>query len=127
MDTHVVIWLALEPARISKKARMAIEETRQRGLGLAVADISLLEIATLESKRRVQLNSSLETFLSEIEIRFILLPITARICARAMAFSAPYPKDPADRIIGATALVEGTSLVTADDEIRQAKAVPTIW
>lgn len=92
-----------------------------------LADITLLEIATLESKRRVQLNSSLETFLSEIEIRFILLPITARICARAMAFSAPYPKDPADRIIGATALVEGTSLVTADDENRQAKAVPTIW
>jgi hypothetical protein len=52
---------------------MAIEETRQRRLWLAVADISLLEIATLERKRRVQLNSSLETFLSEIEIRFITL------------------------------------------------------
>jgi PIN domain nuclease of toxin-antitoxin system len=40
---------------------------------------------------------------------------------------AGYPKDPADRVIGATALVEGMRLVTADREIRRAKVVRTIW
>jgi PIN domain nuclease of toxin-antitoxin system len=44
-----------------------------------------------------------------------------------MEFPVTYPKDPADRIIGATALVEGLSLVTADREIRRSKLVPTIW
>jgi PIN domain nuclease of toxin-antitoxin system len=38
-----------------------------------------------------------------------------------------YPKDPADRIIGATALVGDIPLLTADRAIRNAKAVPTIW
>ncbi len=127
VDTHVVLWLALEPANVSKKARAAIEETRQSGQGIAISDITLLEIAQLESKKRIKLNSSLETFLSEIEARFVVLPITGRVCVRAMGLPAVYPKDPADRVIGATALVEGLPLVTADDDIRRSKALRTIW
>jgi len=126
-DTHVVVWLALEPAKISKKARAVIEETRHRGQGLAISDITLLEITMIESKGRIKLNASLETFLSEIEARFVVLPITGRVCARALGLPAAYPKDPADRVIGATALVEGIPLVTADDEIRRSKALRTIW
>src|SRR5580700_1901199 len=45
----------------------------------------------------------------------------------AMELPPSYPKDPADRIIGATALVEGLSLLTADREIRRSRAVQTIW
>ena len=127
MDTHVVIWLALEPGNISKKARAAIEETRDQGQGLAISDISLLEIAQIEGKRRIKLNSSLETFLSEVEARFVVLPITGAVCVRAMAMPTSYPKDPADRVIGATAMVEGISLVTADEDIRRSKALRTIW
>jgi PIN domain nuclease of toxin-antitoxin system len=127
VDTHVVLWLALEPARISKKAKAIVEETRHRGLGLAISDITLFEIAMLESKGRIKLNATLETFLAEVEIRFVVLPITSRVCARAIGFPAAYPKDPADRIIGATALVEGVPLVTADNDIRRLKVLPTIW
>ena len=122
-----MVWLALEPANISKKARAVIEKTRHSGEGLAISDISLLEIAQLESKSRIKLNSSLETFLSEVEARFVVLPITGRVCVRAMGLPAVYPKDPADRVIGATALVEGVPLVTADDDIRRSKALRTIW
>jgi len=127
LDTHVVLWLALEPGKISKKARATIEETRQRGDGLAISDISLLEIATLERRKRIQLKASLETFLSEVEARFLILPITGRICVRAVSLPAPYPNDPADRVIGATALLEGISLVTADDDIRRCTALTVIW
>jgi PIN domain nuclease of toxin-antitoxin system len=127
VDTHVVLWLALEPERISRKAAAAIEETRLRGDGLAISDITLIEIAVGESKRRIQLNASLETFLTEVESRFVVLPITGRVCVSAMGLPAAYPKDPADRIIGATALVEGISLVTADNDIRKSKALRTIW
>ena len=83
LDTHVVVWLALEPARISKRARAAIAETRRRGEGLAISDITLLEIATIENKGRIKLSASLEAFLTEIEARFIVLPITGRICVSA--------------------------------------------
>lgn len=127
LDTHVVIWLALEPGRISKRARAAIQETRQRGEGLAVSDITLLEIATIENKGRIKLNASLEAFLAEIEARFIVLPITGRICVSALALPAAYPRDSADRVIGATALVEGLPLITADDGIRRSKTLKTIW
>ena len=127
VDTHVVVWLALEPARITKNARTAIEQSRRQGQGLAISDITLLEIATLEAKGRVKLSSTLETFLSEIEARFVVLPITGRVCVRALGLPSSYPKDPADRVIGATALVEGIPLVTADEAIRRSKALPTIW
>lgn len=127
VDTHVVVWLAFDPERVSKKARSAIDDTRRSANGLAISDISLLELATLVSKGRIQLDTSLESFLREIESRFIVLPISGRACARAMALPATYPKDPADRIIGATALVDGLSLVTADREIRRSRALQTIW
>jgi PIN domain nuclease of toxin-antitoxin system len=104
-----------------------MEEARQRGEALAISDITLLEIATLERKRRLQLQTSLETFLSEIESRFSVLPITGRICVKAMGLPEVFPKDPADRLIAATALVEGVPLVTADAEIHRYKGVPTLW
>jgi PIN domain nuclease of toxin-antitoxin system len=79
------------------------------------------------SKRRIHLAISLESFLREVESRFVVLPISGRACARAMGLPASYPKDPADRMIGATALVEGLSLLTPDREIRRSRAVQTIW
>jgi PIN domain nuclease of toxin-antitoxin system len=127
LDTHVVLWLALEPARVSKKARAAIDQARQDGSGLAISAITLLEIARLASKGQIHLNAKLDTFLSDVERRFIVLPISGRICVRAFSFAATYPKDPADKVIGATALEEGLSLLTADREIRNSRALPTIW
>jgi PIN domain nuclease of toxin-antitoxin system len=127
VDTHVVLWLALEPKRISTRAQDVIDESRGNGTGLAISTMTLLEIATLFGKRRFNLALSLESFLDELERRFVVLPINARTCARILSLPAGYPKDPADRVIGATALVEGMSLVTADREIRRAKVVKTIW
>jgi PIN domain nuclease of toxin-antitoxin system len=46
---------------------------------------------------------------------------------RVRRLAETYPKDPADRIIGATAIVAGMSLLTADREIRRSRALRTIW
>jgi PIN domain nuclease of toxin-antitoxin system len=127
VDTHVVVWLAFDQNQLSKKARAAIDDARKNGDGLAISDITLLELATLASKRRIQLDISLESFLEEVEARFIVLPISGRACVRAIGLPATYPKDPADRIIGATALVEGLPLLTADREILRSKVIRTIW
>jgi PIN domain nuclease of toxin-antitoxin system len=127
VDTHVVVWLAFDQTQLSKRAKAAINDARENGEGLAISDITLLELATLSSKGRIRLEISLESFLREIEARFIVLPISGRACVRALGLPAAYPKDPADRIIGATALVEGMSLLTADREIRRSRALPTIW
>lgn len=127
LDTHVVVWLAGDELRISKKAKAAIDEARQADRGLAISDFTLYELSTLHRKKEIGLVISLESFLSEVEKRFVVLPITGRICASAFSLPPGYPKDPADRIIGATALVEGLSLITADREIRNSRALPTIW
>jgi PIN domain nuclease of toxin-antitoxin system len=127
VDTHIVVWLAFDPDQISKRAKSAINDARQNADGLAISDITLLELASLVSKGRIRLDISLESFLQEIESRFVVLPISGRACARAADFAAIYPKDPADRIIGATALVEGLALLTSDRQIRRSKVVQTIW
>jgi PIN domain nuclease of toxin-antitoxin system len=127
LDTHVVIWLGLEPARVSKHARAAIEKSRQEGTGLAVSGITLLEITLLSGKKRISFIPNLEAFLTDVETRFIVLPISARICVRSSSLPLSYPKDPADRIIAGTALAEGLTLITADREIRRSGVVPTIW
>ena len=126
LDTHVVIWLAQDYQRISPAARSAIEKAREEN-GLAACGISLVEIARLAAHGQVRLTPDAETVLAEVEHRFIILPITANIALQAFALPARYPKDPADRIIGATALVEDIPLLTADRAIRRSRAVPTIW
>jgi PIN domain nuclease of toxin-antitoxin system len=127
VDTHIVVWLAFDQDQISRKARTAIDDARENADGLAISDITLLELATLAAKGRIRLDISLESFLQEVESRFVVLPISGRACVRAMSLPAAYPKDPADRVIAATALVEGLSLLTADRAIRRSKTVQTIW
>ena len=127
LDTHVVVWLAFDPSKLSRNAKAAINDARQSGEGIAICDITLLELTTLASKGRIRLDISLESFLHEAELRFNVLPISSRACVRALGLPPTYPNDPADRIIGATALVEGLPLLTADRAIRRSRAVPTIW
>lgn len=127
LDTHVVLWLAFDRDQLSKNATQAISGARQTGRGLALSDITLWELSSLVRKGRIQLAVSLESFLRELEARFSILPITPMACVQALNLPPAYPKDPADRIIGATALAEGLPLVTADREIRRSRAVETIW
>ncbi len=127
LDTHAVIWLAHEHHRISSRAHAAIQDARKKARGLAISSITLLEIARLSSHGRIHLTPDLETFLSDVELRFTTLPITANIARQAVELPESYPKDPVDRVIGATALIEDLPLITADKEIRKSGTVPTIW
>jgi len=127
LDTHVVIWLASDDPRLSKNAKTAIDQARRGERGLAISDFTLFELVMAFRKKRLGINISLESFLYEVEQRFVVLPITGQVCAQTLTFPSDYPKDPADRIIGATAVVHGLTLVTADQAIRESGAVPTIW
>jgi len=127
LDTHVVIWLAQDYQRISARARAAIQEARSSGRGMAVSCITLVEIALLASRGRIDMEPDTETVLAEVENHFNVLPITRNVALQAFELPARYPNDPVDRIIGATALIEDIPLLTADRNIRKSRAVPTIW
>lgn len=127
LDTNALLWLISDPAKLSQSATAIIEQARAEHEELAIVDISLLEVATLVRKGRLGILMNLESVLDEVQSRIAVKPITSRACLKALELPPNYPKDPADRIIGATALAEGIPLVTADEKIRKTKAFATIW
>jgi PIN domain nuclease of toxin-antitoxin system len=126
LDTHVLIWLAFEPVKLSKAAREAIRGSARTG-GLGISAITLWETAWLVTHRRVDFTGTADAFLKEISSRTAVFPITKQIALLANQLPATYPGDPSDRLIGATAMAEGIALVTKDGTIRNYKQIKTIW
>jgi PIN domain nuclease of toxin-antitoxin system len=126
VDTQTVIWLAAEPEKVSRRAVDAIGEARKVD-GIAISDKTLWELAMAHSKNRIQATVSLREVLEETERTFNVLPINAAIAERSVQFGKSFPADPADRIIAATAIVYGLSLVTPDALIRNSGEVDCIW
>ncbi len=128
LDTHVVVWLALSPDRLSERAIQTTSAGRQRRR-LAISDISLWEIAMLINKKRIRVESDCGSFLNVlIEGQKIhVYPISPEIAAMTSKLPIILNNDPADRIIAATAIVEELTLVTADRNLRQVSELRTLW
>jgi PIN domain nuclease of toxin-antitoxin system len=126
VDTHAAIWLTQEPTQISAGATRVLTEARNSG-GLAIADITLREIAWLAFTGRISVRPRLAAYLDFVESLFQVIPISGRIAERSMQFTAAYPRDPADRLIGATAVVHVARLVTKDELIRRSGEVECVW
>lgn len=127
LDTHVVLWLAAEQEKLSAAAVEAVAEARSSSSGVAVSDITLWELAMLSMRGHVQLPRSLQDFLQDVERNYVVLPILWNVAELSHRFSDAYPRDPADRIIGATAVAHGLRLVTRDGAIRGSGEVPCVW
>jgi PIN domain nuclease of toxin-antitoxin system len=126
LDTHALLWMASDDKRLSKRAHEAIRKARNNS-GIAVAAITLWEIAWLAHNQRIVVLGSVESFVRETVARVILRPVTVEVAVFAARLPESFPRDPADRLIAATAMVEGRLLVTADARIRQSKVVETVW
>ena len=126
LDTHVVIWLASDPGKLSRTASDAIREASREG-GTAISAITLWELAWLMTNGRLDISGTVEAFVEEIAARTAVRPITAKVAVLANQLPPSYPGDPSDRLIGATALAEGIPLVTKDRNIRNCRQIKTIW
>ena len=126
VDTQTVIWMTQDDARLSDPAKEILSRGRREGT-LAIADVTLREVSMLVWKARVTLPISLGAYLAFIESMFTVIPIDSVIAERSVRFSKNYPNDPADQLIGATAVVRGMALVTVDQEIRNSGEVECIW
>jgi PIN domain nuclease of toxin-antitoxin system len=128
LDTHIVVWAAIEPKRLSRAAHSALLRAR-RGGGLAIASISLWEMASLFARRRIETYGTIEASMRQVleTVGVIVKPVTQEIAILATQFPESFPRDPADRLIGATARAEGLALITQDERIRSSPLLRTIW
>jgi PIN domain nuclease of toxin-antitoxin system len=128
LDTHVLVWTVSDAARLSRSAAREIEKA-YRGGGCAIASITFWELGLLFGKGRLRGAGTIEASIREIveRARVHVLEITPEIADLAMAFPEDYPKDPGDRLIGATARSLGLTLVTHDERIRSNPLIRTVW
>lgn len=129
LDTHTLVWWASGiKAQVSVAAMEAIE-AEMAGGDILVSSISAWELAMLVDRGRIDLSMDIERWLSvvgQIEaVRFVQMD--NEIALKSVALPGEFHKDPADRIIVATARKFAAPLVTADERIRAYPHVKTIW
>jgi PIN domain nuclease of toxin-antitoxin system len=119
LDTHVWIWLmeGLEK-ELSSDAVREIVGASQDGL-VCVSAISVWEVAMLEARGRIRLSRSVDEWVrSALRAPGTrLLDLTPDIAIESTRLPAPAPGEPADRILMASARVEGGRLATRDRAI----------
>jgi len=126
LDTHVLIWLASDPSKLSKKAADAIRSSIKQG-GIAISAITLWELAWLATHGHLSFGGTVEDFVEKITSRTAIRAITVKVAVLANQLPTNYSGDPCDRLIGATALSEGLPLVSKDRNIRGCIQLQTIW
>lgn len=126
LDTHVLLWAIVDSKKLSRAADAAIRRSRQVD-GLAISAISLWELASLVARGRIRSYGTDESSLNRLIEGVTVKPVTPEIATLAAQFPDDYSRDPADRLIGATARAEGLALVTRDEGIRKSPLLKTIW
>ena len=124
LDTHIWLWSALDPARLSKRVRVALENRENE---LWLSPMSVWETLVLARKKRLILESTPEQWvhraLNDLPVREA--PMSHEVAIQSEALRLNH-KDPADRFIVATALVYDLTLVTADKRIVKGRHVPVL-
>jgi PIN domain nuclease of toxin-antitoxin system len=126
LDTHALIWFALEPERLSAAATRAIDSASER----AISAITAQEVAYQAARKRIDLYSPVRIWLGDVlgALEAQALPVTAAIALRAGSLDpADLHGDPFDRLIYATAVEHDAQLVTADKRLCEADPPRVIW
>jgi PIN domain nuclease of toxin-antitoxin system len=118
LDTHAWLWLEAGSDELSAGARRAISTALGVGL-LRVAAISLWELALLASRGRVVLGKPTNLWLEAAlaDPGPIIEPLSARVAIESCELPGALHRDPADRMIVATARVINATLMTRDRRI----------
>lgn len=115
LDTHALFWWATEDTKLSPAAVTALEDADQT----AVSGITWYELATLVRRERITLSNPFRAFASALAERVRTVGVSWTVAEAAAALPSTFPGDPADRIIYATAQVNGWKLVTRDGRMHE--------
>lgn len=127
LDTSVLLRWFADREELTPEQLEVIDAATEH-TPLIVSDISLWEVATLHGLGRIRLRLPLRDWLD----RAVGLPqveragISPAVAAHVAALPSTFHRDPADRIIVATAQVHMATLVTQDRRIIDAGLVPTL-
>jgi len=112
LDTHIWLWSILDPGRLSRRVARVLKDTRNE---LWVSPVSTWEIALLCDSGRLRLHPDIESWIQGAVADAPLreAPLTHEVALATRAVQLPH-RDPADRLLAATARVYGLTLVTAD-------------
>ena len=127
-DTHVLVFDALHPERLSKAARRAFNRARAKR-ELACLDISLWEMAELFARSKLPIRDVdpaelIDHIVADRELR--VLPISAEVGVVAGGLLGG-KGDPADRLIAAAAIVHRVPLISADARLARIPELEVVW
>lgn len=127
LDTHALVWAVDAPEKLPLKCRRILLDGTQHPLGLSA--ISLWEIAHKAAAGKLQLSQPLASWLAAAaRPPFVeILPLDDRVAVESAQLPGSFHRDPADRIIVATARVHGLAVMTKDAAIRDYAAVMSVW
>ena len=127
LDTHVLIWWLNDRSRLSPAQQKVVDSAAPES-PLLVSDISLWEVATLHSLGRIRFSLPLREWLDKASAPPLVRRqgISPAIAAELAALPDSFHRDPADRILVATARVLGATLLTKDRRIVDAALVETL-
>lgn len=116
LDTHVWIWSQEQPDKLGPEATRLLTDPQ---VALYVSTASTLEIARLVAIGSVELTDTLIAWVTATldSLRCKTVEISHAIAAEAYDLPPGFHKDPADRILAATARIEHLTLLTADERI----------
>jgi PIN domain nuclease of toxin-antitoxin system len=119
LDTHIALWLDSGDARLSAPTRDLIENCWQDGGAICLSAVTGWEVALLVDTGRIELDVSTEEWLDRFLDRpgIAAVPLDHRTACRAYRLDRLEHRDPADRLLIATAIELGCPFVTHDERI----------
>jgi PIN domain nuclease of toxin-antitoxin system len=116
LDTHLLLWAAGEPKRLSRTARGLIDDSENE---LFFSAASLWEVAIKRGLGRNDFTVDARLLRRGLlDNGYVELPIFSQHVVATESLPA-IPKDPFDRILVAQAIVEGITLLTVDPSVAQ--------
>lgn len=116
LDTHIALWLESGSERLALSTRSLIEDCWAAGGTVCLSAVSVWEIAMLADAGRIEIDFPVErwvaNFLDDLGVRSV--PLVHRAAARAYQLYDFDQRDPADRLLIATAIELACPLVTYD-------------
>ncbi|MCX7030374.1 MAG: type II toxin-antitoxin system VapC family toxin [Spirochaetes bacterium] len=125
LDTHIWVAYVDDPGSLPKPS---LEAIRGRRDPVGISSISVWEVFMLERRGRLELRIPARVWVEKCErlALFHFIPVDNTIARLAVELPDPLHADPADRIIIATALSLGATLVTRDRKIIEYPHVKTL-